>query len=51
MFGKNVNEDEKDDIMALWGCRAMTQYEKYLGLPLIVGRSRERTFSKIKIKL
>lgn len=45
VFNKKVKEDVKEEVMTTWGCRSITQYDKYLGLPLIVGRSRKKAFS------
>lgn len=44
IFSQNIGREVKNDIMAQWGCRATQHYEKYLGLPPIVGRSRMRAF-------
>ncbi|KAA3486163.1 reverse transcriptase [Gossypium australe] len=39
-FGSNVNEEVKEDITALLGVRVASSPEKYLGLPMMVGRRR-----------
>lgn len=44
-------EDVKEDIMTIWGCKGASQYEKYLGLPPIVGKARKNVFFEIKTKL
>lgn len=51
VFSKNVGEVDKDTIAMIWGCGSTQKYEKYLGLPSIVGRSRRRAFLDIKTKL
>ncbi|XP_042950087.1 uncharacterized protein LOC122282202 [Carya illinoinensis] len=48
VFSKNVNDNLKRDIMQLWGGSFTQQYEKYLGLPPMVGRSKKQAFSDIK---
>ncbi|XP_042974784.1 uncharacterized protein LOC122306423 [Carya illinoinensis] len=48
VFSKNVKDDLKRDIMQLWGGSFTQQYEKYLGLPPMVGRSKKQAFSDIK---
>ncbi|XP_042983363.1 uncharacterized protein LOC122312776 [Carya illinoinensis] len=48
VFSKNVNDDLKRDIMQLWGGSYTQQYEKYLGLPPMVGRSKKQAFSDIR---
>lgn len=49
VFSKKVKEDVKEEVMTTWGCRGITQYEKYLGLPPIVGRSRKNDFLIFKL--
>lgn len=51
VFSENAKEEVKEEVMAVWGYRGAAQYEKYLGLPPIIGRSRKRAFSNIKMKL
>lgn len=50
VFSKNVKRDVKEEIMARWGYWD-TKYEKYLGLPRLIGRSKKKSISDIKIKL
>lgn len=45
-----MKEDLKSEITSLWGGSHIEQYEKYLGLPPMVGRSKHRTFLGIKQK-
>lgn len=51
IFSKNVKEDVKEEVLVIWGCRGVAQYEKCLGLPPIVGRSRKNALFDIKTKL
>lgn len=51
VFSKNVQDDTRKEVMATWGCRGVTQYEKYLSLPPIVGKAKKKAFSKIKTKM
>lgn len=51
VFSRNVSDKDKADISALWGCRVTKQYEKYLDLPPMIGRSKKKAFSKIKTKV
>lgn len=48
---KNVLKEERAKIRTLSGVRRSHQYERYLGLPPIIGRSKRRAFSKIKENL
>ncbi|XP_042953559.1 uncharacterized protein LOC122290089 [Carya illinoinensis] len=40
-----------NDILELWGVQQSQQFEKYLGLPPLVGRANYRAFSDIKHKV
>ncbi|CAI9771185.1 unnamed protein product [Fraxinus pennsylvanica] len=51
VFSANVPPDKKQAIMALWNASQIQQYEKYLGLPPMVGRSKTQAFSEIKHKV
>lgn len=51
VISRNVKEANGADIFAKWGYRDTKQYEKYLGLPLIIGLSKKIAFSKIKTKV
>ncbi|KAA3479291.1 reverse transcriptase [Gossypium australe] len=44
-FGANVNEGTKDEITNLLGVRMATNPEKYLGLPMMVGRRKTWAFA------
>lgn len=51
VFSKNVKDVDKTKISAMWDYSEMKPYEKYLGLPPIFGRSKNRAFYEIKIGL
>lgn len=40
VFSGNVSREVREEIKMLWGNSEIQQYERYLGLPPIVGRSR-----------
>lgn len=37
--------------MSLWGVSQVQHYEKYLGLPVVIGKSKSQAFSEIKHKV
>lgn len=43
-IGKNVSEDAKTEVVAKLGVRVASNSEKYLGLPMMVGRWKKRAF-------
>jgi hypothetical protein len=47
-FSKNTVQDTREAIIAMFGTSQSTQFEKYLGLPLMLGRSKKRSFNDIK---
>lgn len=51
VFSINIKEVVEAKIKPIWGCRTIQQYDKYLGIPPIIGRSRKRVFADIKTKL
>lgn len=51
VFSNNVPALRQREILALWGVRTFQQYDKYLGLPNLVGRSKTRVFEEIKRKV
>lgn len=51
VFNHNVRDQDKEAIQSFWGVRGHQQYEKYLGLPSIIGRSNKRAFAEIKAKV
>ncbi|XP_042974690.1 uncharacterized protein LOC122306323 [Carya illinoinensis] len=51
IFSTNVNSQLQQEIMASWGIQQAHKYDKYLGLPSVVGRSKKRAFASIKSKV
>jgi hypothetical protein len=47
-FSKNTPEETKAAILAMAGVSSTQRYEKYLGLPALIGRSKVSAFSSIK---
>jgi ribonuclease HI len=47
-FSRNTSQEAKDCILQLSGIPATQRYDKYLGLPALVGKSRVREFQSIK---
>ena len=41
----------QDKIKSRFGAQVIKQHEKYLGLPLLVGRNQKNTFNELKEKL
>ena len=41
-FGKPVREETKNSIKLLLGVPEIKHYEKYLGLPAVVGKNRKK---------
>uniref|UniRef100_A0A2N9G5Y5 Reverse transcriptase domain-containing protein n=1 Tax=Fagus sylvatica TaxID=28930 RepID=A0A2N9G5Y5_FAGSY len=50
-FSKNTPLAKKSDILSLFGTLPTTQFEKYLGLPPIMGRSKRHAFNDIKDRI
>jgi hypothetical protein len=50
-FSCNTNPETKTHILTVVGVSATQSYEKYLGLPTLVGQSNVSTFSGIKGKM
>ncbi|KAA3488752.1 reverse transcriptase [Gossypium australe] len=44
-FGANVNDKDKEEITGLLGIRVVSNPEKYLGLPMMVGRRKTWAFN------
>ena len=47
-FSKNTPEYMRTTIQQMWGVHGTVNFEKYLGLPAIVGKSKQQTFSGLK---
>ena len=47
-FSHNTQHDCRQRIMALFGTSPTTQFEKYLGLPPVIGKSKKSAFNGIK---
>ena len=47
-FSKNVSDDTKESIKNLLGVSEIKEYEKYLGLPAVVGRNKRASLNYIK---
>lgn len=47
-FGKLVREETKNSIKLLPGVPKIKQYERYLGLPAVVGKNRRASLNYIK---
>jgi hypothetical protein len=47
-FSRNTSEEKREEISHLSGLQATQKYEKYLGLPTLVGKSRSKAFKNIK---
>ena len=43
-FSKNTRAEVRDTIQGILGAQVMTDCEKYLGLPMVVGKSKVHTF-------
>jgi hypothetical protein len=48
MFSKNARGAEKQQLMTALGINVEACKQKYLGLPLYMGRSKEKTFTYLK---
>jgi hypothetical protein len=50
-FNWNTHPDTKAYILAVVEVDSTQQYEKYLGLPALVGRSKVSSFARVKGKV
>ena len=50
-FSSNTHHDTRAAIAAFLGVPSVQQYEKYLGLPALVGRNKKKSFSAIKERI
>jgi hypothetical protein len=47
-FSRNTSAEKREEITRLSGLQATEKYEKYLGLPTLVGKSRVKAFKSIQ---
>ena len=50
-FSRNTRSEVKADIQTLMGVRYMENCEKYLGLPMVGGKSKVNTFKDLQEKI
>ncbi len=50
-FSKNTPESVRCAIQQLWGVQGTANFEKYLGLPAMVGKSTQHTFNNLKERI
>ena len=50
-FSRNTRSEVKADIQTLMGVRVMENCEKYLGLPMVGGKSKVNTFKDLPEKI
>jgi hypothetical protein len=50
-FSKNTSSSDKEQILGISGVPSTQQFDTYLGLPALVGRSRTTAFKSIKEKV
>lgn len=51
MFSKNTPDKDKQEVMGILQLRRETRSEKYLGLPVFIGKSKSRVFEYLKEKV
>ena len=49
-FSRNTRWEVQENIRSMFGAQIMTNCEKYLGLPMIGGRSKVSTFKDLQEK-
>uniref|UniRef100_A0A2N9FBI7 Reverse transcriptase domain-containing protein n=1 Tax=Fagus sylvatica TaxID=28930 RepID=A0A2N9FBI7_FAGSY len=47
-FSKNTEDSVRADILRFWGASNTAHFEKYLGLPAVVGRNKTQAFKGIR---
>jgi hypothetical protein len=50
-FSQNASPNVKPTILNIFGTSPTTQFEKYLGLPPFIGRSKKQAFFEIKDRI
>ena len=48
LFSKSTNDDTRNQIKLALGVPKIIQYERYLGLPSLVGKNKKASFNYIK---
>jgi hypothetical protein len=47
-FSRNTSMEKREEIIRLSGLKATDRFEKYVGLPTLVGKSRSKEFKSTK---
>ena len=47
-FNKNTKREVQDQVKQIFGAQVIQHHEKYLGLPLLVGKGKRKAFNRIK---
>ncbi len=50
-FSKNIADHIRSSIQQLLGVNGATNFDKYLGLPVMVGKSKQQTFNNLKERI
>ena len=50
-FGKATMEERRRELVEFLGVNEVREYEKYLGLPAVVGRNKKESLNYIKEKV
>ena len=50
-FSKNTRAEVKDIIQGMLGAQVMTDCEKYLGLPMVIGQFKVNSLKELKEKI
>lgn len=50
-FSRNVRDEEKEMICNWMGVKTVTNHAKYLGLPVVFGRSKNEIFAMVVVRV
>ena len=50
-FGQNRRSETREEIRSMLGAQVMMDYDKYLGLPIVGGKSKVNTFKELQEKI
>ena len=50
-FNKNIGRDTHEEIKNIFGAQIIHKHERYLGLPILVGRGKGRLLTELRTKL